>query len=161
MQKRDAGGESIPTLGSALAELRMLGLGGNLEMKADEGREEALADGGRHRRAWSRDAVAGQSAFRASTLEAFAGLAPNVPRGMLTERLAPDWPETAARLGASVVACDQRHLNPDAAEAVRGAGYLLAAYTVNEARRALDLFAWGVNSVFSDAPDLILAALAP
>lgn len=154
--KRDAGGEPIPTLESALVELRMLGLGGNVEMKADAGREETLASAvataiRRH------TAPLLVSSFSWSTLEAFAHRAPSVPRGMLTERLEPHWPAEASRLGATVIACDQRHLNPDAVETVRGAGYLLAAYTVNDPRRAQELFAWGVNSVFSDAPDLILA----
>jgi glycerophosphoryl diester phosphodiesterase len=159
LQKRDAGGEPIPTLDSALAGLRLLGLGGNVEMKADTGREEALA-------AAVANAVRRHAApllvssFSWPTLEAFVRLAPTVPRGLLTERLTPDWPDAASRLGAAVIACDQRHLNPDAVETVRGAGYLLAAYTVNEPSRALELFAWGVNSVFSDAPDLIFGALA-
>ncbi len=157
--KRDAGGEPIPTLDSALAELRLLGLGGNVEMKADEGREEALAAAvakAVHRHAGPLLV----SSFSWPSLEIFARLAPTIPRGMLTERLTPDWPDVASGLGAAVIACDQRHLHPDAVEGVRGAGYLLAAYTVNEPRRALELFAWGVTSVFSDAPDLILAALA-
>lgn len=159
LQQRDAGGEPVPTLDSALAALLMLGLGGNVEMKADAGREATLA-------AAVANAVRRHAApllvssFSWPTLDAFVRLAPTVPRGLLTERLTPDWPDAAARLGAAAIACDQRHLHPDAAEAVRGAGYLLAAFTVNEPRRALELFAWGVNSVFSDAPDMILAALA-
>jgi glycerophosphoryl diester phosphodiesterase len=42
---------------------------------------------------------------------------------------------------------------------VRGAGLSLLTYTVNEPGRALELFAWGVDSVISDRPDAILAAM--
>lgn len=156
--RRDAGGEPIPMLDCALAELRALGLSGNLELKADAGREEALAV--TVARAVRRNAPPLLvTSFSDEATEAFARLVPNMPRGVLTERLASDWPAIAARLGASVIACDHRYLQPDAVEAVRGSGYMLAAYTVNEPHRALELFAWGVNSVFSDAPDTILAAL--
>ena len=41
---------------------------------------------------------------------------------------------------------------------VRAAGYPVLAYTVNDPARARHLFDWGVTSVFSDAPDIILAA---
>ena len=37
------------------------------------------------------------------------------------------------------------------------AGYHLLAYTVNDADRAERLFNWGVEAVFSDYPDRILA----
>jgi glycerophosphoryl diester phosphodiesterase len=157
--KRDAGGEPIPTLRQTLAELIRVGLGGNLEMKADPGRDEALADAVATavRRHASPLLV---SSFSATALDAFARLAPGIPRGMLTETLVPGWRETASRLGAAAVACDQRSLRREDAGAAHGAGFLLAAYTVNDPRRALELFGWGVDSVFSDVPDTILAALA-
>jgi hypothetical protein len=40
--------------------------------------------------------------------------------------------------------------------AIRAAGFPLAAYTVNDPTRARLLYSWGVTSVFSDAPDIIL-----
>ncbi len=96
------------------------------------------------------------SSFSVAALEAFARLAPDIPRGMLTETLAPGWRETASRLGAAAIACDQRNLRREDATAAHDAGFLLAAYTVNDPHRALELFGWGVDSVFSDAPDIIL-----
>ena len=156
--KRDAGGEPIPTLRQTLAELSRLGLGGNLEMKADPDREEALADAVAN--AVRRNAPPLLiSSFSVAALEAFARLAPDIPRGLLTETLAPGWRETASRLGAAAIACDQRNLRREDASAAHDAGLVLAAYTVNDPRRALELFGWGVDSVFSDAPDVILAAL--
>ena len=43
---------------------------------------------------------------------------------------------------------------------VRAASYPLLVYTVNDTARARQLFSWGVTSVFSDAPDIIAAAMA-
>ncbi|MGH7174602.1 MAG: glycerophosphodiester phosphodiesterase family protein [Gemmataceae bacterium] len=48
-------------------------------------------------------------------------------------------------------------MRPDEARAVRAAGLSLAAYTVNDPRRAVDLFAWGIDSVITDLPDVLLA----
>ena len=39
---------------------------------------------------------------------------------------------------------------------LRDAGYQVAAFTVNDPARARLLFEWGVTSVFSDAPDILL-----
>jgi glycerophosphoryl diester phosphodiesterase len=47
------------------------------------------------------------------------------------------------------------------AEAVHGAGLRLLAYTVNDPIRARALLAEGIDAVFSDVPDRILAGLAP
>ena len=43
---------------------------------------------------------------------------------------------------------------------IRESGYGCLAYTVNDAGRAIELFGWGVNAVFSDVPQVILAAIA-
>lgn len=91
-------------------------------------------------------------------VEAFARHAPAVARGMLTEKLEPDWRAMAARLGVAAIVCDHKTLRPDEAGAVHTAGLSLLTYTVNEPSRALELFAWGVDSVISDAPDAIMAA---
>ena len=56
---------------------------------------------------------------------------------------------------------DQRYLNEPIVRDVRAAGYPLLSYTVNDPARARQLFGWGVTSVFSDAPDIMLAAVAP
>ena len=48
-------------------------------------------------------------------------------------------------------------LDGGTAAAVRDAGYPLLAYTVNDAKRAAKLFGWGVDAVFSDYPDRLLA----
>ena len=42
---------------------------------------------------------------------------------------------------------------------IRGLGYGLAVYTVNEPARARELMGFGVQCIISDAPDRILAAV--
>ena len=170
LRARDAGasfnpayrGERIPSLEEALALLRRLGLAFNLEMKAEPGREEALAEvvARTLARAWPSEAPPPLvSSFEAAALGAFARRAPRIPRAYLAEQPPPDWRAQAARLGAAALVLDHKPLSPEGARAVKAAGYPLLAYTVNHPGRAEELFAWGVDGVISDAPDAILAAL--
>ena len=71
------------------------------------------------------------------------------------------WAALAEQFGCAAVNADQVYLNRSVAAEVNAAGYALLAYTVNDPDRARQLFEWGVASVFSDAPDIILAATAP
>jgi glycerophosphoryl diester phosphodiesterase len=169
IRRCDAGGwfapafvaEKMPTLDEAVALAAELGLGANIELKADRGREYATAA-----------AVAATlqrlddrrlppllvSSFLLSALAALRELAPQIPRGVLFRLVPRGWGEIARRLGCVAIGADHRRLRPRRAAEIRAAGYQLAAYTVNEAPRARVLYDWGVTSVFSDAPDIVLRA---
>ena len=95
------------------------------------------------------------SSFLPSALAALRELAPQIPRGVLFRFIPRGWAELALRLGCTMIGADQRRLRPRQVAAIRGAGYRLAAFTVNDPARARLLFDWGVTSVFSDAPDII------
>lgn len=168
LRARDAGvsfggayrGERIPTLEEALELLRGLGLSFNLEMKAEAGRERALAElvARTLERAWPANGVRPLvSSFETPALAAFGRRAPEIPRAYLVKELEAGWRAEAERLGASAVVCDHRRLSPEGARAVKAAGLPLAVYTVNHPSRAETLFAWGVDGIISDAPDAILA----
>lgn len=170
LRARDAGfsfgpayqGERIPSLEEALALLCRLGLAFNLEMKAEPGRERALAEvvARTLARAWPSQAPPPLvSSFAAAALAAFARRAPRIPRAYLVEQPPPDWRAQAARLGAAALVLDHKPLSREGVRAVKAAGYPLIAYTVNHPSRAEELFSWGVESVISDAPDAILGAL--
>ncbi len=66
------------------------------------------------------------------------------------------WRTIAARLGCATINTDHRRLSRWLAAEIRDAGYPLLVYTVNDPQRARTLFEWGVTSVFSDVPDIIL-----
>jgi glycerophosphoryl diester phosphodiesterase len=97
------------------------------------------------------------TSFSALATEAFADLAPHIPRGYLTTKLPSDWQVQAGRFGAAAVVCDQKSLMLEDVKAISTAGFPLLVYTVNQVSRAEQLFTWGVDSVISDAPDTILA----
>jgi glycerophosphoryl diester phosphodiesterase len=168
IQRCDAGGwfgagfsgEAMPTLDQALRCCAELGLGANIEIKAERGRAPATAEavaavlGCRH----GHLPALLISSFLQPALAAAQTLLPQVPRGMLFKDIPRNWATVAARFGCATIHADQRALTAPLVAAIRDAGYPLLAYTVNDHARAGLLFAWGVTSVFTDAPNIILAA---
>jgi glycerophosphoryl diester phosphodiesterase len=156
-------GERIPTLEEALSCCRDLGLGANLEIKAERSRGPATATA----IASCLDKLTGGlpplliSSFLAKVIAATAALVPSIPRGILWRKIPRNWRTIAAQLGCTTIHCSHVDLTREGAEEVRTAGYPLLVYTVNDDARARQLFGWGVTSVFSDAPDIIGRATAP
>jgi glycerophosphoryl diester phosphodiesterase len=150
-------GERIPTLDETLALCREMGLGTNVEIKAERGRGAATAAAV----AICLSNFAGAlpsiliSSFLVGALGEMARLMPSVPRGILWRNLPGSWQDTAKKLGCATVHCAEAGLSRPIAGEVRAAGFPLLAYTVNDAKRALELLSWGVASVFSDAPDIM------
>jgi glycerophosphoryl diester phosphodiesterase len=149
-------GERVPTLEEALLLCRELGLGADVELKADRGREYSLA----------KAVVAILKGLQGGTgpllVSSFHPLGlwtlrdePQIARGILFRIVPRDWAEMARRLGCAVIGADHRRLRRRRVAEIRDAGWQLAAYTVNDPARARLLFQWGVTSVFSDAPDII------
>jgi glycerophosphoryl diester phosphodiesterase len=149
--------ERVPTLEEATALAAELDLGVNIEIKTEPGREYATA-------AAVADAVSRLgpapplfvSSFLPAALAALRDLAPQTRRGVLFRSVPSRWTEIAKRLGVVVIGADHRQLRPRRVAEIRAAGYPVAAYTVNDPARARLLFEWGVTSVFSDMPDIIL-----
>ncbi len=155
-------GERIPTLAEALELLGGLGLAFDLELKAERGREQALAEAAAAEleRRWPRERpLPLVTSFETAALLHFARRAPAYLRGYLVAALPRDWRAEAERLDAAAVICDQRRIAAEGVRAVKGAGYPLLVYTVNRPARAAELLGWGVDGVISDAPDAIMAAL--
>ncbi|MGH7097178.1 MAG: glycerophosphodiester phosphodiesterase [Stellaceae bacterium] len=157
----DFAGERVPTLDEALVRLGELGLGANVEVKAERGR--ARQTGARVAallaRAWpSFSPPPIVSSFLPQALLAVRETAPELTCGILFHEIPKNWLTLTRRLGCVTVHADQRFLAPAIVAEVRRLGYSLLAYTVNDAGRARSLFDWGVTAVFSDLPDAILAA---
>jgi glycerophosphoryl diester phosphodiesterase len=150
-------GERIPSLDEALLCCHELGLGANVEIKAEGGRGPATAAAvasclGRLASHLPPILI---SSFLPDAIAEATTLLPSVPRGMLWRKIPRNWRKIAEQLGCATIHCGHADLTEKAAAAVCAAGYPLLAYTVNDVGRARQLFEWGVASVFSDAPDII------
>ena len=155
-------GERIPSLEDALALLLELGLSPNVEIKPskDTDKATALAVMSAMTRCWPSDrAPALISSFSRACLAVARDEAPHLPRGLIMHRPPKDWPEAAARLACSTIHVNGRWLTPKLARHIKDAGYGLAAFTVNDAGRARELIAAGVDCIITDAPGAIAAAL--
>jgi glycerophosphoryl diester phosphodiesterase len=163
-------GECVPTLAAALALCRANDVWPNVEIKPVPGREaltgrvvaqtvarayQDLVRAGGARREGAVAAVPLLSSFSAEALAAARDAAPDVPRGWLTERVPPAWREQLAALGAVALHTDHRQLTAAQAADLKKGGAWLFCYTVNEAARARELFAWGVDALCTDRIDLI------
>ena len=155
-------GERMPTLDEALSCCRELGLGANVEIKAEHGRGAVTAR-----------AVAAVleklkhasppvliSSFLTDAVAEAAAQMPSVPRGMLWRKLPRSWRAAAEQLDCTTIHLGQADLDEITAAKVMSVGYPLLAYTVNDPQRARELFGWGVASVFSDIPGIIARAVA-
>lgn len=153
-------GERVPTLAEAIAVLGELGLGANIELKADRGlaAETGAAAARLLMRLWPAHLPPPLiSSFSGEAVAAARDLAPTIARGLLLRAVVGNWRRRAEALGCTTINADHRWLWPGIVAEIRKAGYSVLAFTVNDAARAHDLFDWGVTSVFSDVPDEILA----
>jgi len=156
-------GEMIPTLEEALELFANFNLGFNMELKTDKGREVDLAAAALPivLDSWPSSLPTPLiSSFSRQALAAAKDIAPQWPRGFLFDRLPEDWREAAKLLGAATLNANHKHLTRDQVLEIRGLGYGVMAYTVNEPARAETLFAWGVEAVFTDIPGEMIAAFA-
>ncbi|GAA4031142.1 glycerophosphodiester phosphodiesterase [Actimicrobium antarcticum] len=95
------------------------------------------------------------SSFSFDALMAAKDVAPAIPRGLLVNKIPPDWEARLQALTAVALHTDHKTLTVKQAQAIKSAGYGLFCFTVNDAVRAHDLFRWGVDGFCTDRIDMI------
>lgn len=172
IQALDAGGwfgpefkdEPVPTLRAALELCIELGLGINLELKPCKGREEDTAKIALNllTEVWPSHLglpVPLISSFEQKALTTAKAIAPDLPRGCLMTRMPRRWQSIFEEFGCSTLNISNRWVRRKNLESVSAAGVPILVYTVNDPRRALDLFEMGVTSIFTDRVDLMMEVL--
>jgi glycerophosphoryl diester phosphodiesterase len=150
-------GEPLPTLAAIAAFCRANGVALNIEIKPTPGRERetGAAVAIDAARLWHGAEVPPLlSSFSEAALAAAQEVVPALPRAYLCDRLPSDWLARCAALGC--VALDAKHTLLDAGviDAAHAAGLRVAAWTVNDAARARELAALGLDMLITDAVDL-------
>ena len=156
-------GEHMPTLAEAMQCCREEGLAANVEIKPCPGREVETGRiaGGETARRWRAlwlDQAAAPPLLSSVSFEALAAArdaAPDLPRGLLFERVPDDWREQTAALGCVSLHASHRHLDEALVRSIKEAGLFILAYTVNDLERARLLASWGVDTICTDRIDLI------
>ncbi|HUN92541.1 MAG TPA: glycerophosphodiester phosphodiesterase [Burkholderiaceae bacterium] len=168
-------GEPVPTLAAAMDLCASMRIWMNIEIKPSPGREAETGavvagdvarrwrDGGAEPDASSRAARAGLaragapllSSFSTAALAAARRAAPRLPLGWLCEAPPDDWLARIRDLDVEALHCWHGALDERLARDVREAGYWLFCYTVNDAQRAAQLFAWGIDALCTDRLDVV------
>lgn len=95
------------------------------------------------------------SSFSFEAMQAAQIAAVALPRGWLVDRIPAHWQQQLDRLDAVALHANQKYLTQALVDEVKSAGYGLFCYTVNNPKRAAQLFEWGVDAVCTDRLDLI------
>ena len=99
------------------------------------------------------------SSFSRAALEVARDRAPDLPRALIAWRLPRDWRRAAGALACSNLHLRGLRLRARTVAKVKQAGYQLAAFTINDPRRARRLVRLGVDCLITDRPDAIAQAL--
>jgi glycerophosphoryl diester phosphodiesterase len=75
---------------------------------------------------------------------------------LLLHELTTDWQETANTLNCVSINMNEACVTLDLSNKIKEMNKQLLAYTVNETKRAEELFSWGVDALFTDKPDKIM-----
>jgi glycerophosphoryl diester phosphodiesterase len=153
---RQYAGEPLPSLRALAAFMQHNGFALDLEIKPTPGTEAqtgaVVAD--EVARLWQgRTPVPLLSSFQPEALRAARDHQPELPRALLLDRLHPQAFGLAQELRC--VALITEHALMDAALLARihTAGMRALVYTVNDAERAQQLLAWGIDGLVTDAVD--------
>jgi glycerophosphoryl diester phosphodiesterase len=152
-------GEKIPSLQQVMALLSEARMSANVEIKAPLGQEKALVL--RVLDQLSTYLLSGQStilfsSFSMDALHLLRQHAPDCLLGMLLHEWEPHWEKNSALLKCDAIHVNQAIMTREHAQHIKHMGKPLLCYTVNDAARAQELYSWGVDAVFSDAPDIIM-----
>lgn len=155
-------GERIPSLKQTLDFLKQNQMSANVEIKPLPGQDEQTAI----KALALIEPMFPQpnpsilfSSFSVESLRALRLHSPNCLLGLLLHDWEPDWEHICESLNCVSVHVYQEIMTKEMAYKIKGMGRLLLCYTVNDPARAKELYSWGVDAVFSDAPDLIVSAL--
>ena len=156
----DFAGQRMPHWDQVLDLLVERRLGVNIEIKAADPRGAITAEIGLdHALAkWPADlAPPLVTSFSRIAIETAQRVAPAWPRGLVSDPWPEDWREICARYGCSTLHVSHVSLTAERVRMAKDAGLAVLSYTVNEPELAEKLWDWGVDSVFSDRPELLLA----
>ena len=150
-------GEPLPLLAEVADRCRQHGMMANIEIKPTTGtgtltgKVIALAA----RELWGGMTAPLLSSFEIDALEAAQAAVPELPRGLLLDEWREDWRELTTRLGCVSIHLNHRLLDEARVKMLKDAGLHILVYTVNKPQRAAELLRWGVDSICTDAIDLI------
>ena len=151
-------GETIPTLQAVSRYAQANHIACNIEIKPTPGLETLTGTliARQVQRDWYGAPVAPLlSSFSDISLRAAMLEAPDLPRGLITDKLPDHWQALLQELQCVSLHLKHTAVTHETVKLVHAAGFRIAVWTVNEIDRANELFSWGVDAVITDAIDRI------
>lgn len=150
-------GEPLPSLEGIAAYCLANGHCLNIEIKPTPGTDRLTGEVvARHAaRLWRGAATPPLlTSFSTLALEGAQAAQPELPRGLLLDAPAPDWIDTALRLGCVAIVCNHALWDSGTVAAAHDAGMRCLSYTVNDAWAAQRLQDLGTDGIITDRVDL-------
>lgn len=153
-------GEKVPTLKAMLDCLIECGLGANIEMKPEPGREGQMVEMvlGIVEEKWP--AAMPRLLFSSFSRKEMCELrsrSEDVLIGFLMHVWDEEWRSIVTELSCVSVHANFRLLTEARVAAIKASGRKVLAYTVNSVRQADKLFAWGVDAIITDFPGRMIS----
>jgi len=155
-------GERIPILLTVIEFLQSVNMFANIEIKPLPGQEERLVKRilkEMQPYLWKANNQFLFSSFSIQTLQILRKYSHTCQIGLLLHEWQAEWSEISQDLNCVSIHINQEIISEESARNIKNMDKLLLCYTVNEPLRAQELYSWGVDAVFSDAPDIILSAI--
>lgn len=155
-------GIKVPSLEDVLEVLVELDMGLNLEIKPCPGREIETTEAALDilSRVWDDHDRLLISSFSHVSLETAMDMAPDWHRGLLLETEWPEnWHELANYLKTATININGNKCTREQVETIIDLDKPVLAYTINDPQRARLLQGWGIDTIFTDVPDVIKDSL--
>jgi glycerophosphoryl diester phosphodiesterase len=155
---KEFAGERIPTFEQIIEYCIRTGLQPNIEIKPSRGAEKETGQAVAAMTASYWKNAARQplvSSFSEIALQTAYETAPDLAYSLLFERIPDDWLSRVKKLHCVSLESSHNHLTQEQAQTIKKRGYGLLVYTINDIAKAQQLFAWGVDTIFTDRLDLI------
>jgi glycerophosphoryl diester phosphodiesterase len=147
--------EKIPSFEETINLLKELNLGANIEIKPCPNKEEktAILVAKVLKNLWPKELPRPiVSSFSMESLVAAKKVFPELIIGALFETLPIDWKIIAKSVQASTIHIDHENISNEKILEIINENYPVLAYTVNDTKRANELFKTGVTAIFTDFP---------
>jgi len=97
------------------------------------------------------------SSFSIATLHALRALSSSAPIALLLDKLHDGWQLLFEQLRCISLNVSDSLLTEETMANLKSFGHKIFVWTVNDPLRAIQLFDWGVDAIFSDSPEIMLS----
>lgn len=153
-------GEKIPTLEAMVYFLNRHDLKMNIEIKPVPGYEIATANKVMDfliKENLCESPSILLSSFSLASLLQVRKRHSNIAMGLLLEAWSPEWQEDAEELQCVSIHVHYPLLSQKIVQDIKNQGYLILTYTVDDVVLAEKLFSWGVDSIFTNVPGVMVS----